>query len=110
MRRLWIEKASDIKHEYYASFTLDRSAKQYLGMLSARGGVDIEQVAKEAPEAIARLYVNPVDGLTRAAAEGGYAVLNWLPKHSKGQLKPSSSFTKCSKRATATSRRSIRSS
>jgi succinyl-CoA synthetase beta subunit len=68
VRRLWIEQASDIKDEYYASFTLDRSKKQHLGMLSAQGGVDIEQVAAEAPDAIARVYVDPVDGLTEAAA------------------------------------------
>ena len=61
---LWVEKASDIAEEYYASFTLDRAAKLHLGMLSARGGVDIEQVAEEAPDAIARLYVDPVDGLS----------------------------------------------
>jgi len=61
---LWIEKASDIAEEYYASFTLDRAAKLHLGMLSARGGVDIEQVAAEDPDAIARLHVDPVDGLS----------------------------------------------
>jgi succinyl-CoA synthetase beta subunit len=61
---VWIEKASDIDQEYYASFTLDRSAKQHLGMLSARGGVDIEQVAEEEPDAIARIHVDPVDGLS----------------------------------------------
>jgi succinyl-CoA synthetase beta subunit len=60
---LWVEKASDIAEEYYASFTLDRAAKLHLGMLSARGGVDIEQVADEDPDAIARLHVDPVDGL-----------------------------------------------
>jgi succinyl-CoA synthetase beta subunit len=63
---LWIEKASDIAEEYYASFTLDRAAKLHLGMLSARGGVDIEQVAAEDPDAIARLHVDPVDGLSEA--------------------------------------------
>jgi succinyl-CoA synthetase beta subunit len=61
---LWIEKASDIAEEYYASFTLDRAAKLHLGMLSARGGIDIEQVAEEDPDAIARLHVDPVDGLS----------------------------------------------
>ena len=68
VHRLWIERASDIAAEYYASFTLDRAARQYLGMVSARGGVDIEQVAEEDPEAIARLHVDPVDGLSREAA------------------------------------------
>jgi succinyl-CoA synthetase beta subunit len=64
VRRLWIEHASDIAKEYYASFTLDRSAKMHLGMVSSRGGVDIEEVAAEAPEAIARHHIDPVDGLT----------------------------------------------
>jgi succinyl-CoA synthetase beta subunit len=64
VRRLWIEHASDIAKEYYASFTLDRSAKMHLGMVSSRGGVDIEEVAADAPEAIARHHIDPVDGLT----------------------------------------------
>src|SRR3954447_10971815 len=64
---LWIEKASDIAEEYYASFTLDRGAKEYLGMLSAQGGVEIEEVAANDPEAIARIHVNPVLGLTELA-------------------------------------------
>ena len=68
VKRLWIEHASDIKKEYYASFTLDRAAKQHLGMVSARGGMDIEQVAAEEPGAIARVHINPVDGLDRSAA------------------------------------------
>jgi succinyl-CoA synthetase beta subunit len=68
VRRLWIEHASDIAREYYASFTLDRAAKMYLGMVSARGGVDIEQVADEDPAAIARLHIDPSIGLTEAQA------------------------------------------
>jgi succinyl-CoA synthetase beta subunit len=63
VKRVWIEHASDIAEEYYASFTLDRAAKKYLGMLSAQGGVDIEQVAASAPDAIARLHLDPVAGL-----------------------------------------------
>ena len=68
VHRLWIERASDITHEYYASFTLDRGARLHLGMVSAKGGIDIEQVAAEDPDAIARLHVNPVDGLSDADA------------------------------------------
>ena len=64
VKRLWIEHASDIAKEYYASFTLDRSAKKHLGMLSAEGGVEIEEVAVTNPDAIAILHVDPVDGLT----------------------------------------------
>jgi succinyl-CoA synthetase beta subunit len=68
VRRLWIEHATDIDKEYYASLTLDRAAKLHLAMVSARGGVDIEQVADTEPEAIARLHINPLDGLDRPAA------------------------------------------
>src|ERR671925_572464 len=50
VRRLWIEKASDISEEYYASFTLDRAAKKHLGMVSAQGGVEIETVAENDPD------------------------------------------------------------
>jgi succinyl-CoA synthetase beta subunit len=64
VQRVWVEHASDIAEEYYASFTLDRSAKKYLGMLSAQGGVEIETVADENPDAIARLTIDPVDGLS----------------------------------------------
>jgi len=63
VRRLWIEHATDIAEEYYASFTLDRAAKLHLAMVSARGGVDIEEVAVSAPAAIARLHIDPLDGL-----------------------------------------------
>ena len=69
VHRLWIEKASDIAHEYYASFTLDRGARLHLGMVSAKGGVEIEQVAAEDPTAIARLHINPMTGLTQADAQ-----------------------------------------
>ncbi len=67
VKRLLIEKASDIAEEYYASFTLDRSAKKHLGMLSKEGGVEIETVAVENPDAIAKVWIDPVDGLTEEA-------------------------------------------
>ena len=65
---IWIEHASDIAREYYASFTLDRAAKKHLGMLSAQGGVEIETVAAEDPDAIAKIWIDPVDGLSPDAA------------------------------------------
>jgi succinyl-CoA synthetase beta subunit len=68
VHRVWVERASDIAKEYYASFTLDRGARKHLGMVSARGGIDIEQVAAEEPEAIARLHIDPVKGLSEADA------------------------------------------
>ncbi|HIG25091.1 MAG TPA: ADP-forming succinate--CoA ligase subunit beta [Acidimicrobiia bacterium] len=77
--RVWIEKASDIAEEYYASFTLDRSAKKHLGMLSAEGGVEIETVAEENPEAIAKIWVDPVDGLDEETTRAWVAAAN-LPE------------------------------
>ena len=68
VKRLWIEHASDIAEEYYASFTLDRSAKKHLLMLSAEGGVEIEQVAAEKPDAVVKLHIDPVEGLSSDAA------------------------------------------
>jgi succinyl-CoA synthetase beta subunit len=68
VRILWIEHASDIAEEYYGSFTLDRAAKKHLGMLSAEGGVEIETVAEENPDAIAKIWIDPVDGLTPEVA------------------------------------------
>ncbi len=69
VRRVWLEHASDIEREYYASFTLDRGAKDHLAMVSARGGVDIEQVAAEDPGAIVRLHVDPYVGFTQSQAD-----------------------------------------
>lgn len=59
VHRLWVEKALPIDKEYYASFTFDRSAKQHLMLLSARGGMDIEQVAVDEPEALIREHIAP---------------------------------------------------
>src|SRR3954468_18080511 len=59
---LWIEEASDIAEEYYASIVFDRSAKAPLFLLSTQGGMDIEEVADKDPTAIARLHVDPLLG------------------------------------------------
>jgi succinyl-CoA synthetase beta subunit len=86
VERLWIEKASDIAEEYYASFTLDRSAKKHLGMLSAKGGVDIEGVAAEDPDAIARIHVDPVDGLSEEAARAWVEAARLNPRAVDGAV------------------------
>ena len=62
VRKLWIEKASDIEREYYLSVTFDRGEKKALFMLTKEGGIDIEEVASERPEALARLHVDPLEG------------------------------------------------
>jgi succinyl-CoA synthetase beta subunit len=59
---LWIERASEIDAEYYASVVFDRSAKALLVMLSTKGGMDIEEVAASDPDAIARLHIDPLVG------------------------------------------------
>src|SRR5918999_166333 len=61
--RVLVEQLVDIVAEYYAAFTLDRGAKNYLGMVSSEGGMDIEQVATEHPKALRRIQVDPILGL-----------------------------------------------
>ncbi|MEN3314750.1 MAG: succinyl-CoA synthetase beta subunit [Acidimicrobiaceae bacterium] len=68
VRRVWVEEASTIASEYYASVTFDRGAKLHLVLVSARGGIDIEEVAADDPDAVVRLHVDPLDGLDPAAA------------------------------------------
>ena len=75
-RQVWIESASDIAREYYASVTLDRGAKKPLVMLSAVGGMDIEEVAATQPEALVRLHVDPLVGFQPHQAR-------WLAYHAK---------------------------
>jgi succinyl-CoA synthetase beta subunit len=68
VRTLWIEHASDIATEYYASVLLDRSAKQPMVIFSVEGGVEIEQVAEESPEKLVRHHVDALKGLSREEA------------------------------------------
>ncbi len=68
VRTLWIEHASDIASEYYASVLLDRSAKKPLVIFSVEGGVEIEQVAETHPEKLIRRHPDALSGLTRAEA------------------------------------------
>jgi succinyl-CoA synthetase beta subunit len=78
VHEVWVEAASDIAEEYYASIVFDRSAKAPLVMLSTQGGMDIEEVADRDPGAIARLHVDPLIGFQpfhgrRLAYEAGVA-------------------------------------
>jgi succinyl-CoA synthetase beta subunit len=68
VRTLWIEHASEIEDEYYASVLLDRAAKRPLVMFSVEGGVDIEEVAARTPEKLIRRHVDPLAGLSREEA------------------------------------------
>jgi succinyl-CoA synthetase beta subunit len=62
VRKVWVERASEIAKEYYLSVTFDRGAKQALFMLTTEGGVEIEEVAATNPDALARLHVDPLEG------------------------------------------------
>jgi succinyl-CoA synthetase beta subunit len=84
--RLWVEHASDIAAEYYASFTLDRAAKLHLGMLSASGGIEIETVAEENPDAIARIHIDPVDGLDEKTAREWVVAAKLDPAATEGAV------------------------
>src|SRR5947207_12299632 len=59
---VYCEAALAINREIYLGFTVDRDARANILMLSAKGGMDIEQVAEESPESISRLYPNPWRG------------------------------------------------
>ena len=109
VKRLWVEHASDIAKEYYASFTLDRPAKLHLGMLSAEGGVEIEEVAETNPDAIARIHVDPVRGIDRGGAPGnGSTGPSSTPRRASRRRRSWCGSTTATSRATATWRRSTR--
>jgi succinyl-CoA synthetase beta subunit len=75
VHKVLVTEASDIDVEYYVSFLLDRANRSYLAMCSAEGGMEIEQLAVERPEALARVAVDPVEGVdenkAREIAEAG---------------------------------------
>ncbi|MFL5871419.1 MAG: ADP-forming succinate--CoA ligase subunit beta [Solirubrobacterales bacterium] len=66
---LWIERASEIASEYYASIILDRSAKKLLAIVSRMGGMDVEEVAESDPDALVRRHIEPNGGLSRQFGE-----------------------------------------
>jgi succinyl-CoA synthetase beta subunit len=61
--RVLVEEQVDIEEEFYAAVLLDRGTRRYLGMVSSEGGMDIEQIAKEHPEALRRTRIDPLLGL-----------------------------------------------
>ena len=69
VHRVMIAQGADIAEEYYFSILLDRANRSYLAMCSVEGGVEIEQLAVERPEALARVEVVPTEGITEAKAQ-----------------------------------------
>jgi succinyl-CoA synthetase beta subunit len=63
VHRVLVTEASDIADEYYVSFLVDRANRTYLAMASVEGGVEIEQLAVERPEALAKISVDPLTGV-----------------------------------------------
>lgn len=68
VHRVMIAQGADIAEEYYFSMLLDRANRSYLAMCSIEGGMDIETLAAERPEALAKVEVNPMDGITAEKA------------------------------------------
>jgi len=68
VKTVLISQAADIGEEYYFSFLLDRANRAYLAMCSAEGGMEIEQLAVERPDALARIPIDPIAGVDRAKA------------------------------------------
>lgn len=69
VKRLMVAQGADIKEEYYFSVLLDRANRSYLSLCSYEGGMEIEQLAVERPEALARVEVDPIEGITLAKAK-----------------------------------------
>jgi len=68
VRRVMVAQASEIAQEYYFSFLLDRSNRTFLAMASVEGGMEIEQLAVERPDALARIPVDAIAGVDKAKA------------------------------------------
>ena len=69
VKRLMVAEGARIAQEYYFSVLLDRANRSYLSLCSYEGGMEIEQLAVERPEALARVEVNPIEGITLAKAK-----------------------------------------
>ncbi|WP_312858454.1 ADP-forming succinate--CoA ligase subunit beta [Pseudonocardia pini] len=69
VHQVLVTTASDIAEEYYFSFLLDRSNRTFLAMCSAEGGMEIEQLAVERPDALARIAIDPIAGVDKAKAD-----------------------------------------
>jgi len=69
VRSVLVEEASEIAQEYYLSFLVDRAGRQFLSICSVQGGMEIEEVARTRPDAVARVPVSPLTGVDRALAQ-----------------------------------------
>jgi succinyl-CoA synthetase beta subunit len=70
VHRVLVDPGADIKEEYYVSYLLDRTNRRFLAMASYEGGMEIEQLAAERPDALARVPVDPLTGVDEQTARG----------------------------------------
>ena len=64
VKRVLVERAGDIREEYYVSFAIDRSARKFVGIMSAQGGMSIEEVAEKDPAAVSKVHIDPLLGFS----------------------------------------------
>ncbi|MBE8478487.1 ADP-forming succinate--CoA ligase subunit beta [Streptomyces justiciae] len=67
--KVMLAQPVDIEAEFYVSYVLDRAAGRFLAIASAEGGMEIEEVAASRPEAVARIHIDPAEGVTSAKAQ-----------------------------------------
>jgi succinyl-CoA synthetase beta subunit len=79
VHRVLVDPGARIESEYYVSFLLDRANRTFLAMASAEGGMEIEQLAVERPEALARVSVDPLAGVDLAKAQQIVAAARFAP-------------------------------
>ncbi len=84
VRRLLVEEGADIRKEYYLAVLTDRATQKVALMGSSEGGMDIEQVARDTPDRIVKIFVDPIDGLGDAAAAQLAAGMG-IPKETQAQ-------------------------
>ena len=84
VHKVMIAQGADIAEEYYFSVLLDRANRNYLAMCSVEGGVEIEQLAVERPEALARIAIDPGTGIDRAKADEIIDAAGFAPELREG--------------------------
>ena len=105
VKRVLVERAGDIKEEYYLSFLIDRGERKFLGMMSAEGGVEIEQVAEENPDAISRVHIDPSLGISDFHAAQARLRGEGEPRGSQGCDRNDPQALPCVRRARCIARR-----
>ncbi|MBI0298026.1 ADP-forming succinate--CoA ligase subunit beta [Streptomyces sp. PRKS01-29] len=86
VHRVMVAEPAEVVREMYLGFTLDRAAGRFLAIASAEGGMEIEEVAARRPEAVARIAVDPAEGVTEAKA-AEIAVAGGLPRETTGTIR-----------------------